>query len=320
MGYEYRYWYPGTWSSRVRVLVRRPTHGTSRSRWHRQRPTTIKQPRKRRRSGLLPITIFGNVTLEATGRSEVTAGQVALENAQREYDNAVHVLRSAEATNARAQSDLQRYAQLLQKQEVAQSDYDQYEARAKTQQATVDADKASVAVATKTIEQRKAQLREQQDLLTQSLRNATHQVAIQRATLESRQAAESSAAKLDQAKLNLGYTHIVSPVDGIVTERSAEVGAQVSVPTAVARCAGRRPLGDSKLYMQPIPASVTAAMNSRARAVLSKKRQNSGKTSEAMHPNAPSFPREDLQVLEKNGSSGRTRTYNPPVNSRMLCH
>jgi len=25
-------------------------------------------------------------------------------------------------------------------------------------------------------------------------------------------------------------------------------------------------------------------------------------------------------VLEKIGSSGRTRTYNPPVNSRMLCH
>src|ERR1700676_66366 len=26
------------------------------------------------------------------------------------------------------------------------------------------------------------------------------------------------------------------------------------------------------------------------------------------------------KVPEKNGSSGRTRTYNPPVNSRMLCH
>ena len=47
--------------------------------------------------------------------------------------------------------------------------------------------------------------------------------------IESRQAAaESSAAKLDQAKLNLGYTHIVSPVNGIVRERSAEIGAQVS--------------------------------------------------------------------------------------------
>ena len=28
----------------------------------------------------------------------------------------------------------------------------------------------------------------------------------------------------------------------------------------------------------------------------------------------------ERQVQEKNGSSGRTRTYNPPVNSRMLCH
>src|SRR5262245_59188258 len=27
-----------------------------------------------------------------------------------------------------------------------------------------------------------------------------------------------------------------------------------------------------------------------------------------------------LQVIERKGSSGRTRTYNPPVNSRMLCH
>ena len=27
-----------------------------------------------------------------------------------------------------------------------------------------------------------------------------------------------------------------------------------------------------------------------------------------------------LEVQEKIGSSGRTRTYNPPVNSRMLCH
>ncbi len=26
------------------------------------------------------------------------------------------------------------------------------------------------------------------------------------------------------------------------------------------------------------------------------------------------------KLLKRNGSSGRTRTYNPPVNSRMLCH
>jgi len=45
----------------------------------------------------------------------------------------------------------------------------------------------------------------------------------------------------------------------------------------------------ANVYMQPIPASVTAALNSRTRAVLAKKPQASGKTPEAMLPNAPQF-------------------------------
>ena len=44
----------------------------------------------------------------------------------------------------------------------------------------------------------------------------------------------------------------------------------------------------AEVYMQPIPASVAAALNSRTRAVLAKKRQLSGKTSEAMLPNVTS--------------------------------
>jgi integrase len=46
----------------------------------------------------------------------------------------------------------------------------------------------------------------------------------------------------------------------------------------------------ANVYMQPIPASVMAGLNSRTRAVLAKKQQDSGKTSEAMLPNAPQFP------------------------------
>jgi integrase len=42
----------------------------------------------------------------------------------------------------------------------------------------------------------------------------------------------------------------------------------------------------ANVYMQPIPASLVAALNSRTRAVLAKKRQASGKTSEAMIPNS----------------------------------
>ena len=36
-------------------------------------------------------------------------------------------------------------------------------------------------------------------------------------------------------------------------------------------------------------------------------------------PTCPNWKRWPVELLEKNGSSGRTRTYNPPVNSRVLC-
>lgn len=178
----------------------------------------------------LPITVVGNVTDEATGRAEVTNAEASLAAAQHDYDNAVARLNSSEATDARAQSDLQRYSDLIRKEEVAQSDYDQYVATAKAQSATVEANRAAVASAGKTIEQRRAQLLQQQSRLDQTLKNAAGQVDIRKATIESRQAtAESSAARLEQAQLNLAYTSIVSPVAGIITQRSAEVGARVSV-------------------------------------------------------------------------------------------
>ncbi len=177
----------------------------------------------------LPITVVTNATDESTGAAEVTAAQAALAAAQYDYDNASAKLVSSEANNVKAQSDLKRYAMLIQKQEVAQSEYDQYLAAATAQKATVDADKASLAAAAQTVDQRRAQLGEQQDKLNQIVKNASRQISIRNATIQSRQAsAESSAAQLEQAKLNLTYTRIVSPVNGIVTERSAEVGAQIS--------------------------------------------------------------------------------------------
>ena len=177
----------------------------------------------------LPITLVGNKTDETTGRATVANAAAALAAAQHDYDSAVSRLRSAEATNARAQSDLERYSQLVQRDEVAHSEYDQYVATAKAQAASVQADQSAADSASKTIEQRRAQLLEQQSRLDQTLRNANGQIAIRQATIQSRQAAaDSSAARLEQATLNLDYTHIVSPVSGIVTQRSAEEGARIS--------------------------------------------------------------------------------------------
>lgn len=177
----------------------------------------------------LPITLVSNATDQATGQAEVANAEAALAAAKHDYDTAVARLHSSEATNVRAQSDLERYTQLVQKEEVSHAEYDQYVATAKAQRATVAADKSTAESAARTIEQRQAQLLEQRSRLNQVLRNAERQVVIREATIQSRQAsADSYQARLEQANLNLAYTHIVSPVNGIVAQRGAEVGARIS--------------------------------------------------------------------------------------------
>ena len=42
-------------------------------------------------------------------------------------------------------------------------------------------------------------------------------------------AVKQAQARVDQAKLNLGYTHIVAPTAGIVSKKSVEVGANLCV-------------------------------------------------------------------------------------------
>ncbi len=64
----------------------------------------------------------------------------------------------------------------------------------------------------------------------QSERNGPKQVAVQQAHAAAALAAIKEAqAKVDQAQLNLGYTRIVAPITGIVSNKSVAVGENLSV-------------------------------------------------------------------------------------------
>jgi membrane fusion protein (multidrug efflux system) len=79
------------------------------------------------------------------------------------------------------------------------------------------------------VEQRRAQLAQEQSKLQQTQSSAPLQVAIREADIKSQQAnAEAAQAALEQSRLNLGYTRIDAPVSGVITQRSAEVGARIS--------------------------------------------------------------------------------------------
>jgi membrane fusion protein, multidrug efflux system len=177
----------------------------------------------------LPITRISNQSDLTSQQAEVAGSEAALAAAQHDLDSSIARLKESEAVNERKQADLARYQTLLDKQEVAPADYDQYKAAAAAQTQTVASYRAAVASSQKTVEQRMAQLAQQRSKLQQTQSNAPLQVAIREADIMSQQAnAEATQAALERSRLNLSYCRIAAPVSGVITQRSAEVGARIS--------------------------------------------------------------------------------------------
>ena len=177
----------------------------------------------------IPITQEENTANVASGGAGVTNAEAGVGAAEHDRDAAAARLAEAEANNAKAQADLARYKILIAHEEVSQQEYDQIVATAKAQAAAVSAAHASLESAARIVDQRKAQVQEAQSRLRQYEQTAAHQIAARRAVVRAQQAnSQSAQAQLEQVRLRLSYTHIVSPVDGIVMKRSAEVGAHVS--------------------------------------------------------------------------------------------
>jgi membrane fusion protein (multidrug efflux system) len=176
----------------------------------------------------IPLTQVTSQTSISTTQADVANTTAAVAAAERDLAAAEAQLRQAEANNVKAQADVTRYRALVDKDEVPREQYDAVVAAAKVQAAGVDSARASAEAAQKTVDQRKAQLNQAESLLSQAHRNAPQQVAISRATLKSRQAsADAARAQLEKAMLNLSYTKIVSPIDGVVSRRSVEIGNTV---------------------------------------------------------------------------------------------
>jgi membrane fusion protein (multidrug efflux system) len=178
----------------------------------------------------VPITQSSNRSTVDVDAAGVVNGEAAVASAQHDSESNAAKLHQAEANNRKSQSDLVRYKKLVDKGEISLSDYDQYIANAGSQEAAVEASRYAVASSGKIVEERRAQLLQQQSKLSEDKVNAPRQVAISRANVESRKAsADSAKAQLDAALLNLSYCHIVAPVDGIASQRSAEVAGRISV-------------------------------------------------------------------------------------------
>lgn len=175
----------------------------------------------------VPITSTSTTSQLAAANAEVATAEASLAAARQQYDAANAQMAQAEANNVKAQNDLARYKQLVSKQEISQQQYDQAYAAAQAGTAAVDAARAAAAAAQQQI--RAAQSRVIQAQANQrGASTGPQQVKAIRSRAQSAEAqVEAKKAALDQAQLNLQYTTIVSPVNGVVTSRTVEVGQNV---------------------------------------------------------------------------------------------
>jgi membrane fusion protein (multidrug efflux system) len=175
----------------------------------------------------VPITSVTTSSQETAAAADARNAEAAIAAAEKQQQAAEARVAEAEANNVKAQTDQQRYAQLVAKLEISQQQYDYAVATANAAAATLQAARAAAVAAREEVAQAHARLAERQAQL-QAARTAPQQVAVSRARAESAQAAVKTAqAAVEQARLNLQYTRIVAPVDGIVGQKSVEVGENI---------------------------------------------------------------------------------------------
>jgi membrane fusion protein, multidrug efflux system len=176
----------------------------------------------------VPITSVNTESQVSSSQADVDSARAGIQAAKQQFEAAKAQLQQAQANDVKAQNDLARYQQLVSKQEISQQQFDQATAAAKASTAAVEAARASADAA-------QQQVIEAQGKLVQAqagwryASTAPRQMEVIRARAASAEAeVQRKKADLDQSQLNLQYTKIVAPVDGMVSDRTVEVGQNVA--------------------------------------------------------------------------------------------
>jgi membrane fusion protein (multidrug efflux system) len=140
-------------------------------------------------------------------------------------------LGAAEANNEKAQADLARMRPLVAKAEISQQQFDAYTAAAKVAEAQLKAAQDRVRFSEQGVTTSRAVAEAARARIQQMQAQVAQSTAGERQVLVSSAQAVSAAARIQEARsnlaaaeLNLGYTIIVAPSDGVVTKKTVEPG------------------------------------------------------------------------------------------------
>ena len=176
----------------------------------------------------VPITSVNTGSTLRSATSDVAGAQASVEQSQSQVSAAHAKVVQAQAQALKAEQDLERYKPLVAKDVISKQQYDAAVAQADADRAAVNDAVASEQAAKQGITVAQARETQAQNQL-KSAQTAPQQVAAQHARAQQAEAQVKSAqAQLDQAKLNLSYTKLVAPANGIVTRKNLEINQNVS--------------------------------------------------------------------------------------------
>lgn len=167
--------------------------------------------------------------------AQLSGAEQALGAARARLSSAQAGVKVAQAQATKAAQDLERAKVLVAKDEISRQDYDQAAAAADAAKASVEERQAMVAEAgqnvtgaEKGIEQARARV-VQAAASVQNAMTGPRQVKVSQARVEAAIAkAAEKRAELEQAQLNLSYTVITAPRNGIVGRKAVEVGQNIA--------------------------------------------------------------------------------------------
>jgi membrane fusion protein (multidrug efflux system) len=187
----------------------------------------------------VPRTQLNTQSGTSSADAQLAGSQADLMRAQAAYDQArtadlAWAQANVEKSKANAllgQADLERYTPLMQKGEISKQQYDAAKANADATASALKADQEKLVQAERGVEIAKAQLDAARAHVQQaqagiiSAKADTKQVAMRQADARGKIAkVQQARAALEAAQLNVEYTTVVAPVDGVVTHKQVEVG------------------------------------------------------------------------------------------------
>jgi len=176
----------------------------------------------------VPITSVSTSSQVSTTQADVDGARAGIAAAKQQFEATKAELDQAEANNVKAQNDVGRYKQLVDKQEISEQQYDQAVAAAKADAAAVEAARALADAAQSQVTQARQKLL-QAEANFRNAQTAPKQMEVMRSRATSALAeAQLKKADLDQAQLNLQYAKVIAPVAGVVSDRTVEVGQNVA--------------------------------------------------------------------------------------------